>query len=83
VNQPTLANVPGIFLRTILRLISRVILIAAGVFFLVGIALAFGSLLLATWRTPRSRRAALTADIVLLATEFAKDHWRVRDKSAE
>lgn len=76
-SQPTLIHVPGILFRTILRLVARIVLVAASVLLLMGAALALGSLLIATWRTPRSRRTQLATDIVLLAVELIKDRRRV------
>ena len=76
-NQPTLTSIPGILFRTTVRLVARLILILAGALMLAGAALALVSLLLATWRTPRSRRISLAIDIALLATELAKERRRV------
>lgn len=76
-SQPTLAAIPGILLRTTLRLLARLVFLLASLFLLIGAGLALGSLLLATWRTPRNRRVQLAADIVLLTAELAKDRWRV------
>ena len=75
--QPTFAHIPGIIFRTTMRLIARIILLLAILPLLVGAAFALVSLLLATWRTPRSRRTQLAVDIILLATELAKERWRV------
>lgn len=76
-NQPTLASVPGILLRTSLRLVGRIIFIGAAAFLLIGGALTLLSLLVATWHTPRSRRVQLASDIILLTTELIKDRRRV------
>ena len=77
-NQPpTLASVPGILLRTSLRLVARVLFCVAAVVLLLGAGLAFSSLLLSTWRTPRTRRVQLAVDIVLLTTELIKERRRV------
>ena len=75
--QPTLAHVPGILFRTTMRLIARLVFLLAILPLIVGVAMTLASLLLATWRTPRSRRVQLAVDIVLLATELAKERWRV------
>lgn len=76
-NQPTFANIPGILFRTSLRLVGRIIFTLAAVVLTVGAGLALLSLLVSTWRTPRSRRMQLAADIILLVTELAKDRRRV------
>lgn len=75
--QPTLASIPGILLRTVLRLIARILFVLAGALLLGGLALSLFCLLLATWRTPRARKWQLVTDIVLLATEIAKERRRV------
>lgn len=71
-NQPTLANIPDILTRTILRLAARIILALAAVVLLIGTALALLSLLIATWRTPRGHRTQLAVDIALAVTALAK-----------
>lgn len=71
--QPTLIHIPGIIFRTIMRLIARILLFMAGIVLLLGATLALGSLLLATWRTPRTPRTQLVADIVLLGTRIYKE----------
>ena len=80
-SQPTLAHIPGILFRTTMRLIARLLFLLAILPLVVGFAFALVSLLLATWRTPRSRRTELVIDIALLATELAKDRWRVSQSS--
>lgn len=76
-SEPTLTAIPGILLRTILRLVARIILVLAGALLLGGIALAIVCLLLGTWRTPRSRKWQLISDIILLTTELVKERRRV------
>lgn len=74
--QPTFAHIPGILFRTTMRLIGRLIFLLAILPLIVGVTMALASLLIATWRTPRSRRVQLAVDIVLLGTELAKDRWQ-------
>jgi len=76
-NQPTLASIPGILLRTLFRLLARALFVVAGILLVGGFALSLICLLLATWRTPRSRKTQLITDIILLATELYKDSRRV------
>lgn len=71
-SQPTLASIPGILARTLLRAVARILTLAAGIFLLVGLALAFASLMVATWRTPRRPRTQLLVDIAVAGTELYK-----------
>lgn len=75
--QPTLATIPGILLRTVLRMIGRIIFVGAAAFLIIGTALTLLSLLVATWHTPRSRRVQLASNILLLTVELIKDRRRV------
>lgn len=54
--EPTLASVPGILVRTIMRTLARVVLLLAGVMFLVTVALLNVSLILATFSSSRGSR---------------------------
>jgi hypothetical protein len=72
-SQPTLLSIPGILFRTTMRLIARIVMFLAGIVLLIGAMLALSSLLLATWRTPRTRRTQLIVDAVLLATQIVKE----------
>lgn len=73
-SQPTLLDVPAILARTILRTIARIIFAGAVLFLLVGIALTLLSVLLATWRSPRTPRVTLLVDIARATTELVKHH---------
>lgn len=82
-SQPTLIDIPGILLRTTLRLIARIIFMLAGLLLLGGIALTLLCLFLATWRSPRTKKWELAANIVLLATELVKDRRHVSKTDSE
>lgn len=71
-SEPTLASIPGILLRSFLRLVARVILAAAACFLLLGVGFSFLSLIIATWRTPRSHRVQLMADLAGTVTALIK-----------
>lgn len=75
--QPTLAHIPGILFRTVCRTVARILFVAAAAVLTLGFALALVSLLVASWRTTRSRRGQLAAEAVLLAIELAKERWRL------
>lgn len=63
-NQPTLADVPGILTRTILRLVARVFLGVAGAIFLLSVALGVFSLLLVSFRSARTTRTQAIAQLI-------------------
>jgi len=71
-NEPTIATIPGILLRSVLRLVSRIIFVAAACFLLLGIGFSLLSLVLATWRSPRSHRIQLIADLAGTVTALVK-----------
>lgn len=73
--QPTLAAIPGILLRTSLRMVARIILLVAGVALLCTLALGFASLFVATWRSPRTPKIQALTALVLSVWEVYRE-WR-------
>lgn len=71
-SPPTLAAVPGILLRTVLRLFARVIFFLAGFFLFAGLALVYVSILVATWRSPRGPRVQAVVDFIIAAIALVK-----------
>lgn len=76
--QPTLADVPGILWRTFARLIARIVFTAAGGVLLAGFALAYLSILIATFRSTRRPRGQIIVDW-LLATYALWQSYSVSD----
>lgn len=72
--QPTLAHVPGILLRTILRTIARIILVLAGAVLLLGLGLAFLSLFLATFRSTRGPKSHALVNLMVAAVEAVRSY---------
>lgn len=72
--EPTVAAIPGILLRTALRFVGRVLFAVAGVLLLCGFSVAFASLFVATWRTPRTHRTQLLASLLVAATQLVKEY---------
>lgn len=72
--QPTLAHVPGILLRTVARCISRVVFLVAAVVLLLGLGLLSLAALLATFRSFRGPRTQAGINLAVAAYEAVKSY---------
>lgn len=72
--QPTLVHVPGILFRAVARTIARLVFVLAGAVLLLGLGLAFVSLFLATFRTARTHRMQVAADLAVTVYELVKSY---------
>ena len=69
VTEQSLASVPGIILRSLLRTLARILFVLTALAAILTASLAILSILLATWRSPRTPR---TQAIVNVAVSLAQ-----------
>lgn len=64
--QPTLIDIPGILIRTVLRTIARGLLLAGGLLLL-------GSIFFMTWPSARTRRTQAVTDLLLAVQQLYRE----------
>lgn len=72
-SEPTLASIPGILFRTLTRLVARGVFFIAAITLTITVALIACSLLLATWRSPRTPKTQAIADVLIAVTQAYRE----------
>lgn len=80
VTEPTLASIPRILFRTVMRLVARGVFMLAAAALLIGLTLIACSVLLNTWRSPRTPRAQALIGLAL-AAQKAYETFRRENQS--
>lgn len=68
--EPTLAHVPGIFLRAGMRLLARIVFAVAGIFLTITLALLWVAFTISTFRSARSAYGERVARTLGLVAEW-------------